>query len=130
MDEFVPDTHALYWYLSAMPQLSPAARRSFDKARKGEARLLVPAIVLAELYYLNAKLGTPLDFAAEFARLNAAPQIVFVSFDAEDVLGFDALQAIPEMHDRIIAGVALARGCPFITRDPAIGAGGIGETIW
>src|SRR5262245_2501576 len=110
MDEFVPDTHALYWYLAGMPQLSQAARDCFDAASRGEAKLLVPAIALAELYYLNAKLGTPLDFAAEFDRLSAAPQIDFVPFQAEDVRGFDALQAIPEMHDRIIAGVALSRG--------------------
>src|ERR1051325_962262 len=102
MDEFVADTHALYWYLTASPQLSKAARRSFAAARRGEARSLVPAIVLAELYYLNAKLGAPVDFATEFARLGAAPQIVFVPLDAEDVLGFDGLQSVPEMHDRII----------------------------
>jgi PIN domain nuclease of toxin-antitoxin system len=130
MDEFVTDTHALYWYLAGMPQLSQAARASFDASSRGEARLLVPAIVLAELFYLNEKLGTPLDFASEFARLSAAPQIVFVPFDAEDVLGFAALQAVPEMHDRIIAGVALSRGCPCITRDPAIAAAGIVQTIW
>ena len=130
MDEFVPDTHALYWYLSANPQLSGGARRCFDTARRGEARLLVPSIVLAELYYLNAKLGTPLDFGSEFARLSAAPQVVFVPFDAKDVLGFDALQVVPEMHDRIIAGVALSRGCPCITRDAAIVAAGIVQTIW
>jgi len=116
MDEFVPDTHALYWYLAAMPQLSQAAKGCFDSAAGGEAMLLIPAIVVAELYYLNAKLGTPLDFATEFGRLSAAPQV-------------DSL-AIPEMHDRIIAGVALSRGCPCITRDPAIAAAGIVKTIW
>src|SRR5438874_2296368 len=103
-----------------MPQLGPDARARFDASARGEATIPVPSIVLAELYYLNAKLGAPLDFAAEFARLSAAPQIVFVPFDADDVLTFDALQGIPEMHDRIIAGVALSRGCACITRDPAI----------
>lgn len=49
MNELVTDTHALYWYLTAMPQLSPAAKRSFDTAKRGEARLLVPTIVLAEI---------------------------------------------------------------------------------
>ena len=130
MDEFVPDTHALYWYLAATPQLSQAAKKSFDAARRGEARLLVPAIVLAELYYLNAQLGAPLDFTVEYARLISAPQVVFVPFDAQDVLVFDLLQAIPEMHDRIIAGVALSRGCACITRDPAIATTGIIQTIW
>src|SRR5688500_8104012 len=130
MGEFVPDTHALYWYLAGTGQLSQPARDCFDAAARGEARVLVPAIVFAELYYLNSKLGSPLDFAAEFARLKAAPQITFVSFSAEDVMAFDRLAAIPEMHDRIIAGVALSHACPCITRDPAISAAGVVNTIW
>jgi predicted nucleic acid-binding protein len=130
MAEFVTDTHALYRYLTGMPKLSHAAKASFEASARGEARLLIPTIVLAELYYVNAKLGAPLDFTAEFVRLSAAPQIAFVSFDAEDVLAFEALQAVPEMHDRIIAGVALSRGCPCITRDPAIVASKVVETIW
>ncbi len=91
---------------------------------------MVPAIVLAELYYLNAKLGAPLDFAAEYARLKSAPQITFVPFGAEDVLAFEALTAVPEMHDRIIATVALSNACPCITRDPAITTAGVVKTIW
>ena len=130
MDEYVPDTHALYWYLTAMSQLSRTAKACFDAAARGEARLLVPSIVLAELYYLNEKLGAPLDFPAEFKRLQAAPQITFVRFHAEDVLNFTALGAIPEMHDRMIAGVALANGCPCITRDPAITNSAVVQTIW
>src|SRR5687767_14718455 len=130
MDEFVPDTHALYWYLAGMSQLSQAARDCFDAAARGDARLMVPTIVLAELYYLNSKLGAPLDFAAEYVRLSTAPQITFVPFGANDVLAFDILAAIPEMHDRIIAGVALSRACPCITRDPAITASGVVKTIW
>jgi len=126
--DFVSDTHALYWYLAGMPQLSQPAKDCFDEAARGGARLLIPTIVLAELYYLNSKLGAPLDFAAEYGRLIAAPQITFVPFGAEDVLAFQSLSAIPEMHDRIIAGVALSRACPCITRDPAITASGLVKT--
>jgi len=56
---YVTDTHALYWYLTASPQLSRAARDAFDEGARGEALIHIPAIVLAELYYLNQKLGHP-----------------------------------------------------------------------
>jgi PIN domain nuclease of toxin-antitoxin system len=130
MNEFVVDTHALYWYLAGMPQLTPLAKAAFDTAANGKAKLLIPSIVLAELYFLNAKLGTPFDVAEEYARLKAAPQVVFIPFNADDVLTFDALNAIPEMHDRIIAGVAFSRNCPCITRDPAMASLDAVETIW
>ena len=72
MTEYVADTHALFWYLMAMPQLGANALAAFKEGENGQARLYVPSIVLAELYYLNGKLGYPLDYALEFARLASA----------------------------------------------------------
>jgi len=112
--EYVADTHALFWYLTGMPQLGANALAAFRAGEQGQARIYLPSIVLAELYYVNVKLGQPLDFATEFARLKSSAQFVFVDFRAEDVLRFDALSAIPEIHDRIIAGVALEHSCPCI----------------
>ena len=86
--------------------------------------------MLAELYYLNIKVGSPLRFANEFARLSGAAQFAFIGFRAEDVLRFDALTAIPEMHDRITAGVAMTRKCPCLTRDTLIVASGLVSVIW
>ena len=130
MDEFVADTHALYWYLTAAPQLGTNALAIFRKGEQGQARICIPSIVLAELYYLNVKAGRPLDFATECARLANAGQFLFVAFRAEDVLQFDALATIPEMHDRIIAGVAIARACPCLTRDSLIVASGLVPVLW
>ncbi len=130
MNEYVADTHALYWYLTGAPQLGPNALAAFREGEGGKAIILVPSIVLAELYFLNAKLGAPLDFAAEYSRLESAAQIHFMDFRADDVLRFDALTAIPEMHDRMIAGVAMARNCPCITRDSLIVASGIIPVVW
>jgi PIN domain nuclease of toxin-antitoxin system len=130
VSDCVSDTHALYWYLTARPTLGENARAALLAAEQGQAIVYIPSIVIAELYYLNAKLGQPLNFAQEFQRLAAAGQFRFVDFGAIDVLRFDALLAISEMHDRIIVGVAHVLGLPLLTRDQEILNSGVVQTIW
>ncbi len=113
-----------------LSQLGANASAVFDAADQGQARILIPAIVLAELYYVNVKLKQPLNFAQELVRLMAARQFQFVNFQASDVRQFDRLAAVPEMHDRIIVGVALARNCPCLTRDVSITNSGLVRVIW
>lgn len=117
VNQYVADTHALYWYLCASPHLGANAKSAFDEAVAGRAQILVPSIVLAELFFLNEKAGNPLRFEDEFSRLASAGQFQFVPFDAEDVLDFSEDAQIPEMHDRIIAGAARRAGAACLTRD-------------
>ncbi|MGH9799322.1 MAG: type II toxin-antitoxin system VapC family toxin [Blastocatellia bacterium] len=130
MNQYVADTHALYWYLMASPNLSPAAKAAFDEGLQGQAVIYLPAIVLAELYYLNKKHGQPIDFSATFSSLQASLQFVFVSAEARDVLDFDADAATPEMHDRMIVSVTRRLAAMCITRDPQIVNSGLVKTIW
>ncbi|MEK7833996.1 MAG: PIN domain-containing protein [Acidobacteriota bacterium] len=130
MNRYVADTHALYWYLVASPNLSPAAKAAFDEGLRGQAVIYLPAIVLAELYYLNKKYSQPIDFAATFSLLQASPQFVFVSVEARDVLDFDADAATPEMHDRMIVGVTRRLAATCITLDPQIVNSGLVKTVW
>jgi len=130
MSDYVTDTHSLFWYLTANPRLGTEAQVVFQRAEQGQDLLYIPSIVIAELYYLNAKFGCPLNFASEFQSLRRAAQFHFVDFRAEDVLDFDVLATIPEMHDRIIAGVAYALGAPLLTRDPTITGSHLVQTVW
>ena len=130
MSDSVTDTHALYWYLTASPKLGANAQATFLGGEQGRARIYVPSIVLAELYYLNLKYNRPLAFAQEYVRLAEGGQFHFIDFRAADVLRFDALAAIPEMHDRMIVGVAHAMQLPLLTRDSEIIASGVVQTIW
>lgn len=127
---FVADTHALFWYLTASPKLGAAAKAAFDEAARGKAIIVVPAIVLAELFFLIEKAGRPLDFRAEFKQLRNAAQFVFVPFDAEHVVDFDVDAAVPEMHDRIIFGVARRLGATLLTRDPAMASNSTVTSAW
>lgn len=130
MNNYLADTHALYWYLTNSPLLGRRASIAFDEADQGLARIYLPAIVLSELYFVNKKYGQPLDFNATFAWIQARPQFVLVSFDAADVLEFDANAAAKEMHDRMIAGVAKRLGVPCLTCDKNIVGSNLVNIVW
>jgi len=130
VSDYVTDTHALYWYLTASSKLGVNAQAAFLAGEQGLTRIYIPSIVLAELYYLNAKYNRPLEFTQEYERLAGAGQFHFVDFRAADVLRFDILATIPEMHDRIIAGVAYAMGLPLLTRDTEIVESRVVQTVW
>ena len=61
MNFYVTDTHALFWYLINSPLLGAGASGAFDEADNGQALIYIPAIVLAELYFLNEKKQRPID---------------------------------------------------------------------
>lgn len=130
MNYYVTDTHTLFWYLTASPRLGANARNSFAEGARGEALVYVPAIVFAELYFLNNKLGRPVDFEVIVEQLRNSDQFVFVPFNGEDALLFTQDDAVPEMHDRIIAGVARRFDAICLTLDPAITGSGVCKTTW
>ena len=127
---YVVDTHALFWRLTIDSKLSRRADEIFDAAERGETLLIIPAIVLAELYHLNQKLKTPLDFAVIFKRLAESPAFEMVPFHPADVLDFAANAAITELHDRMIAGLARRLDAPLITLDPIITASRVAKVEW
>ncbi|MGA9768365.1 MAG: PIN domain-containing protein [Blastocatellia bacterium] len=130
MNGYVTDTHSLFWYLTNSPKLGPNASKAFDEADNGAALIYVPAIVLAELYYLNEKYGKPVDFAAEYGRIRSGSQFVLLPLMPEEVLDFDTDHAIAEMHDRMIVGAVRRLGVPCLTKDADIAASGLVATVW
>lgn len=130
MNFYLADTHAIYWYLINSPLLGANASQTFDEADNGNAVIYIPAIALAELYYLNQKQGQPIDFAATFARLSQSSQFVLLPFEPEDTLDFDLDKTVPEMHDRMIAGAARRLNIPCLTRDNSITNSGVVKVVW
>jgi len=130
VNHYVTDTHALFWYLTASPRLGANALKSFAEGVRGIALIYIPAIVLAELYFLNEKLGQPVDFAAGVDQLRNSSQFAFVPFDAEDTVEFDHDAIVPEMHDRIIVGVARRLNATCISLDHEIVQSDLVNTVW
>lgn len=129
-DRFVPDTHALFFYLTEPNKLNTGAKVIFDRFDNGEVILFVPWIVIAELFWVAKKFAQNLDFTIEFQKLRDHPQIVLIELDTEQVLNFPTLDKVAEMHDRIIVGVAYKFGIPLITRDHNIKESRYVSTIW
>jgi PIN domain nuclease of toxin-antitoxin system len=130
MNFYVADTHALFWYLTASPRLGANAKTAFDDGVAGVAVIYIPAIVLAELFFLNEKLGQPLDFSKEFKRFEQSGQFEFVGFEPDDVKDFTKDAAVPEMHDRIVVGVARRLALPCLTYDTKIIASNLVKIVW
>jgi len=130
MNFYVTDTHALFWYLINSPLLGAGANSAFDEADSGQARIYIPAIVLAELYFLNEKKQRPLDFRVKYGRIEQSHQFILLPFFPRSLLDFDICKAVIEMHDRMIVADARRLGVPLITRDVEITASGLVQTIW
>lgn len=130
MQQYVADTHALFWYLTGSAKLGKAAKDAFDAGAAKRATIHIPAIVLAELYFLNDKAGRPLDFEAEIKRLRTAGQFRLMPFLPDDVLDFNRDSAVEEMHDRMIVGAARRLGATCLSRDARIVIAGLVPISW
>ena len=127
---YVVDTHALIWFLLDDKKLGRRAKSIFQAAEQHQTLLVVSAIVLAELFYANAKFGWFADFGALFLDLSSKTYLRFVPFDPTHVLQFTTDAAVPEMHDRIIAGLASRLKAPLLTSDPLIRSSGVVTVVW
>ncbi len=126
---YIVDTHALLWYLTSDRKLTSAARKAIDRRRDPDVSVLISAISIAELYYVNQKAGRTLDVSAQLERLERAG-FELVPFESADVAFFERLAGIPEMHDRIIAALALRRGASLVTRDAILAEHAGVPVVW
>ena len=127
---FVADTHTLWWYLRSPERLSVAASAVFQLAETGNATVVVPAIVVAEFYYLSAKLGSPLEPSVLLQALDSVSGIELSELGRAQLERLDRFPEVPEMHDRLIAAEADALGAPVVTRDEVLAASDRVITVW
>ena len=127
---FVVDTHALWWYLTTPERLSAAVSAVFRLVETGSATIIVPAIVVAELYYVSVKLRRPMAPSALLDTLASVGGIELSDLGRTQLEWLDRLPEIPEMHDRLIAAEAMVRQAPVVTRDAVLSDSPQIETIW
>ena len=127
---FVVDTHVLWWYLRTPERLTTAVSAIFRLAETGNATVVVPAIVVAEFYFLSIKLGHPVPPAELLEALAAVRGIYLSELGRAQLMGLDQFPEVPEMHDRLIAAEAASIGAPVVTRDAALSTSPQVETVW
>lgn len=127
---YVIDANALWWYLKEPERLTPPAEAVFRLAETGNATLVVPAIVVAEVYYLSVKLRQPFTLSNLLAELDETRGLRVSDLGRAQLERLDRLPDVPEMHDRLIAAEGMALGAPIVTRDKAIASAPQVQTIW
>ncbi len=127
---YIADTHALFWYLDNPDRLSLAADAVFRLAAAGGALIVVPAIVVAELFYLTAKAGLPILPSDLLSRINASREFVFSELGQDQLEAMESIAVVTEMHDRLIAAEAVVRRAPVISRDEILRLSQVVDVIW
>ncbi len=69
---YVTDTHSLIWYLLDSPKLSSNANQAFLQIDSGEAKLIIPAIVIAEIIFLVQKERIKAELDDLFAKIQSS----------------------------------------------------------
>ena len=124
------DTNALWWYIKSPDDLSAAAIEVFRMAESGDATILVPAIVVAELNFLSMKVGDPVPVQELFDRLSSLGWSELKPLGRTQLEYLDRLPEVSEMHDKLIAAEAIIEGVPLVTSDRVLRASPHVETIW
>jgi PIN domain nuclease of toxin-antitoxin system len=127
---FCIDTHAIYWWRNGSPSLSGAAAQVFDDGIQGKAILVVPYVVIAELFYLLVKHRQVGLFAPLLADLQTLPYYRPESLAFGDLEALDTIPEIPEMHDRLIALTAKRLSATIVTKDKTIRASSQVKCLW
>jgi PIN domain nuclease of toxin-antitoxin system len=127
MRTFVVDTHTLAWFVSRDQRLGAKAHKVL---RDPNVRLIIPAIVLAEIKYMahRGRLTQTLD---EVLRvIGSDPRCTIYPVDLSVInkapLGLD-------IHDSLIVGTALVQReaiAGILTQDEAITSSGLAPTLW
>lgn len=129
-ERVVVDTHPIWWYLKFPQRLSRVANEIFQLASAGECTLVIPAIAVAELYYVSGKFGSTVTPANMLEELGEMRNMELPPLGRAQLEYLDILREIPEMHDRLIAAEAILLGVPLLTRDRELVSSSQIETIW
>lgn len=127
---YVVDTHALFWYRSDPGRLSPAADAVFRLADSGGAVIIVPAIVVAELYYLTQKLGRTMSTSAIISEIHHSREFAFSPLGQDQLEALERVEGVSEMHDRLIAAEALVHHAPIVSKDQVLRENPMVDVIW
>lgn len=104
------------------------ARAAISEGLQGDSTLLVPTIVLAEIFFLSRKKRVPVDINSVLKMIDNSPSLVIVPFDTAV---FQEMLRLPddlEIHDSVILATSKLMNCSVVTNDRAISR--YGQIIW
>ena len=134
MDEYVADAHAVIWHLFARQRLGTSAKAIFDDAQAGKAKILIPAVALAEVIMVVEKRRLPgitmQQLEIEYSLMRQSANYEFLPLLPDDIFNSRILTVIPDIFDRLIVSEALRMGVPLISNDTVIRSSGVVNVVW
>ena len=127
---FVTDTHALLWWFSDSPKISPYASEIFEKCELGENIIFIPSIVIAEALSIFEKKRIAFDFKKLLRKINESDNFVIIALDSTILQKMLDLKDVPELHDKIIIATARYLNLPVITKDETLQKLSYIKTVW
>ena len=118
-NEYVTDTMGLVLRLEKR-RMGVRARDLFQLADRGEAIIHIPTMVFAEILYLSERHRIAVTVQQVDAFLVDTTTYLPAPLTLPTILRAAEIDDIPELHDRLIAGTAVAMHLPLITNDPII----------
>jgi len=132
MEQYVVDTHPLFWYLAADERIGDDAKRILEKSEAGEINIIVPAIVLIEAIGVIKKGKVIYNLDEFLLQIHQRNNFIIKNIDWEIIALFkDYTPPIPkDSHDKIIIVTAQYFGnIPIVTKDGDIQQA-YSPTIW
>lgn len=112
MNKYVADTMVLVLQLEKR-KFPEKAKKCFEEAERGNAEILIPAMVFAELAYLSERerIDTDIHEANKYVKSNN--HINEVALGLSLVKSAFEIDDIPELHDRLIAAAGKHLNIPI-----------------
>jgi PIN domain nuclease of toxin-antitoxin system len=102
------------------PKLSQGARIIFDACERGEAVIIIPAIVLLECIDIFDKKKVNLNFEEIVLKILQANNFIFSEINWSLILEVNKVKGLKDLHDRIIVATAKIFDAFLISKDRII----------
>jgi predicted nucleic acid-binding protein len=112
--------------MSEDKKLGRHAKSIFDTAEDGDAIIVVPAIVLAEISHILEKD----KFKDLIERIGSARNYTVLPLEIRVIKRMIEFERIHELHDKIITASASILNASLLTKDEKITKSGYIKTIW
>ncbi len=130
---FVTDTHALVWHLFNPARLGPKGTAAFREVQQGQALLIVPLVVIAEMAMVveKGRVSATMDqFQAVIAQMQSSTNYQINALTLPLVLAAMRLTQLADIFDRLIVAETQAVNAKLITVDSEIAGSGIVSVVW
>jgi len=127
---YVVDSHAIVWFFEDSNELG---RNALNVLNSKDSRLIIPTIVIAEIFYLSQRRKITSTFEDIFQVIEQDDRCLIYPLDI-NILRF--LPPMLDIHDGIICGTVivyrelLKEDVRLITKDKEILDSGIVDTLW